>query len=116
MSLLLELIFAALALDHENPIQGGGGDPQPLRNGDVVLHVLVHGASADHQHMRTPEEVTGHVDAVFMLLGNFIVQEQGQEQKRADRRKASVIDRAAIPGGGFSVFKLVIAPEGGDVR
>ena len=61
------------------------GDPQPLRDGDVVFHRIVHGAAAHHQHTAAPQQVAGNVDAVLMLLGDGVIQKQRQEQKRADR-------------------------------
>lgn len=105
----------ALTLYRQDAVQGSGGDPQPLRDGNIVLHALIHGITADHQHMGTTEVVTRHVDAVLMLLGDAVRQEQRQEQQRADRRETGLIDRPAILGGGFGVLKLVIAPGGGDV-
>lgn len=51
-----------------------------------------------------------------MLLRNRIVEKQGQEQKRTDRRKTGVINGPAVTGGGFGVFKFVAAPGGSDVN
>ena len=57
--------------------------------------------AAHHQHMGAPQRVTAHVDPAFVLLGNGIVEEQGLEQRGADRRKASFIYGPAVPGGFF---------------
>ena len=35
------ILSAPLSLDGQNALKGGGGNPEPLGNGDVVLHVLV---------------------------------------------------------------------------
>ncbi len=72
-------------------------------------------AAADHQHMGAPEVVAGRVDAVLVLLGDAVLEEQRQEQQRADRRETGVVDRAAILGGVLSVLVLVLAPGGGDI-
>ena len=36
----------------------------------IIFHGFGHTVPADNQHMRTAEQVTAHVDAAFMLLGN----------------------------------------------
>ena len=109
-------ILAALAFNRQNTVQSGGGDPQPLGHGDVILHGLIHRTAADHQHRSAAEIVAGHVDPVLMLLGDAVLQKQRQEQKRADRRKSGLVDQAAVFGGVFGVLKLVVAPMGGDIR
>ena len=104
-----------LSLDGENPVQRGGGDPQALGGGDVVFHCLVHLAAADHQHTGAPEVVAGHVDAVLVLLGDAVLQEQRQEQQGADRGKTRVVHLTAPAGRVLGVLILVLAPGGGDI-
>ena len=72
--------------------------------------------AADHQHMGTAQQVTAHVDAVFVFLGNGVVEDQGQVQGRADGRKARLIHRAAILGSLLRRLAGVAAPRGGDIR
>ena len=43
-----------LALDGQDALQGGGGDPQALGHGDVVFHLLSDDMAADHQHPGAP--------------------------------------------------------------
>ena len=45
-------------------------------DGDVVFHLLSDDMAADHQHPRAPEQVTAHVDPVFMFLGHRIMEIQ----------------------------------------
>ena len=89
----------ALTLYRQDAVQGSGGDPQPLRDGNIVLHALIHGITADHQHMGTTEVVTRHVDAVLMLLGDAVRQEQhddvGEGQDYFNARVKPVDDRFA---------------------
>ena len=40
------ILSASLSLDGQNALKGGGGDPEPLSNGDVVLHGLGDGMTA----------------------------------------------------------------------
>ncbi len=82
---------AALPFDRKDALQRGRGDPQPLGHGDVVFHGLGDGMAAHHQHMRTPKQIAAHVDAVLMLLGDRVVQNQGQIQRRADRGETRLI-------------------------
>ena len=86
----------ALALHGQNALQGGGGDAQPLGDGDVVFHFLRDDMAADHQHTGAPEQVTANVDAVLVLLGYRVIEEQGQEQRGADGCIARLIDSPAI--------------------
>ena len=71
--------------------------------------------AAHHQHMRAFEQITGHVDPAFMLLGNGIIEEQGMEQRGADGRKARLIHAAAILRRLFCVFGIAAAPRSGDI-
>ena len=79
---------AALALDGQDALKGGGGDAQPLGHGNVVLHGLGDGMPAHHQHPGAAEQVAANVDAALVLLGNRVIEEKGQKQRRADRGKA----------------------------
>ncbi len=65
--------------------------------------------------MRTAEQVTAHVDAAFMLLGNSIIEKQGQVQRRTNRRKACLIHGAAILRRQFCVFAIAAEPCSGDI-
>ena len=105
-----------LSFDGEDAIQRCGGDPQPLGHGDVIFHGLGDGMAAHHQHMGAPQQVTAHVDAALVLLGNGVVEEQGQIQRGADGRKARLVHRPAVPGRLFRVFVVIAAPCGGDIR
>ena len=93
------ILSAPLSLDGQNALKGGGGDPEPLGNGDVVLHGLGDSMTAHHKHMRAAEQVAPHVYAALVLLGNGVVQEKGLIERGADGRKARLIDSAAILGG-----------------
>ncbi len=106
---------AALALDGQYALKGGGGDAQPLGHGDVVLHGLGDGMPAHHQHPGAPEQVAADVDAALVLLGNRVIEEKGQEQRRADRGKARIINRPAILRGQLRIFRVAAIPSGGDV-
>ena len=46
--------------------------------------------------MRTAEQVAPHVVAALMLLGNGVIEEKGLIERRADGRKARLIDSTAI--------------------
>jgi hypothetical protein len=61
--------------------------------------------------MRTAQKVAANVDAVFVLLRNSVVEEQRQEQDRAYRRKACVVNLAAVPGS-FLGVSMSSAPKG----
>lgn len=87
----MDILSASLSLDGQNALKGGGGDPEPLGNGDVVLHGLGDGMTAHHQHMRTAEQVAPHVDAALMFLWNGVIEEKGLIERRADRRKARLM-------------------------
>ena len=102
------ILSAPLSLDGQNALKGGGGDPQPLGNGDVVLHGLGDGMTAHHQHMRAAEQVAPHVDAALMLLGNGVIEEKRLIERRADRRKACLIHRAAILRCQLCVFMELV--------
>ena len=49
------ILSESLSLDGQNALKGSGGDPEPLGNGNVVLHGLGDDMTAHHQHMRTAE-------------------------------------------------------------
>ena len=66
--------------------------------------------------MRAAKQVTAHVDAALMLLGNGVVQEKGLIERGADGRKARLIDSAAILGGLLRRLAGVAAPCGGNIR
>jgi len=61
------ILSAPLSLDGQNALKGGSGDPEPLGNGDVVLHGLGDSMTAHYQHMRAAEQVAPHVDTALML-------------------------------------------------
>ena len=109
------ILSVPLSLDGQNAIKGGGGDPEPLGNGDVVLHGLGDGMTAHHQHMRAAEQVAPHVDTALMLLGNGVIEEKRLIERRADRRKARLIDSAAILGSLLRRLAGGAAPCGGDI-
>ena len=88
---------------------------QPFRRGNVIFHGFVHVSAADHQHMSTAQKVAGNVDAVLVFLRDGVVEEKRQGQNRADRRKARVVDFAAILRRILGVFDFIRAPRGGDV-
>ena len=44
--------MAALLVDGQDTVKGGGCDIEPLGNSNIILHILVHLAAADHKHMR----------------------------------------------------------------
>ncbi|CCL63121.1 hypothetical protein QGA_1775 [Clostridioides difficile CD181] len=106
---------AALPLDGEDALQGGGGDPQPLGHGDVIFHGLGHGAAADYQHMGAPKQVTAHVDAALMLLGDSVIEKQRVIQGRADGRESRIVHEAAILRRLLGVLTIAAAPCGGDI-
>lgn len=110
------ILSAPLSLDGQNALKGGGGDPEPLGNGDVVLHGLGDGMTAHHQHMRAAEQVAPHVDAALMLLGNGVIEEKRLIERRADRRKARLIHRAAILRRQLRVFVVAAYACGGNIR
>ena len=72
--------------------------------------------AAHHQHTGAPEQVAGHVQSVPVLLGHRIVEEQGQEQRRADGRVARLVHRTAVPGRLFRVLTVAAQPCGGNIR
>ena len=97
-------VALTLALYGQNALQGGGGDAQPLGDGDVVFHFLRDDMAAHHQHPGAPEQVAANVDAVLMLLGHRIVEKKGQEQRGADGGIARLVDGPAILRRLFRVF------------
>lgn len=105
-----------LSFDGEDALQRCGGDPQPLGHGDVVFHGLGDGMAAHHQHMGAPQQVAFHVNPTLVLLGNSVVEEQRQIQRGANRRKASLVHRQAVPGRLFRVLVVLAALCGGDIR
>ena len=107
---------AALTLYGQDAVQRGCRDPQPLGHGHIVFHAFRGDTAAHHQHMRAAEQVTAHVDATFMLLGNGVVQEKRLIERGADGRKARLIDSAAILGGLLRRLAGIAAPRGGDIR
>ncbi|EEG29722.1 hypothetical protein CLOSTMETH_02735 [[Clostridium] methylpentosum DSM 5476] len=106
---------AALALDGQDALKGGGGDAQPLGHGNVVLHGLGDGMPAHHQHPGAAEQVTANVDAALVFLGNRVIEEKGQKQRGADRGKARIVNRPAVLRGKLCVFRVAAIPSGGDV-
>ena len=56
------------------------------------------------------------VDAALMFLWNGVIEEKGLIERRADRRKARLIHRAAILRRQLCVFVVAAAPCGGNVR
>ena len=107
---------AALTLYGQDAVQRGCRDPQPLSNSHIVFHAFRGDTAAHHQHMRAAKQVTAHVDAALVLLGNGVVQEKGLIERGADGRKARLIDSAAILGGLLRRFAGIAAPRGGDIR
>ena len=55
------------------------------------------------------------LNAALMLLGNGVIEEKGLIERRADRRKARLIHRAAILRRQLRVFVIAAAPCGGDI-
>lgn len=41
--------MAALLVDGQDTVKGGGRDIEPLGNGNIILHILVHLTAADHK-------------------------------------------------------------------
>ena len=107
---------AALTLYGQDAVQRGCRDPQPLSNSHIVFHAFRGDTAAHHQHMRAAKQVTAHVDAALVLLGNGVVQEKGLIERGADGRKARLIDSTAILGGLLRRLAGVAAPRGGDIR
>ena len=108
-------LAAALSLDGQDALKGCCRNSQPLGHGNIIFHGFGHTVPANNQHMRTAEQVTAHVDAAFMLLGNSIIEKQGQVQGRANRRKACLIHGAAILRRQFCVFAIAAEPCSGDI-
>ena len=50
-----------------------------------------------------------------MFLWNGVIEEKGLIERRADRRKARLIHRAAILRRQLCVFVVAAAPRGGDI-
>ena len=101
---------ASLALHGQDTVQGGGGDPQALSGGNVILHGLVDAVAADHQHMRATQIVSRHIQPVLVFLGDFVLEKGGQEQNRADGRITGVVHLSAVGSSVLGVLILVVAP------
>ena len=106
---------APLSFDREDAVQRGSRDAQALGCCDVAFHRLIGAVAADHEDVAAPEEVPAHVDAVLVLLRDVVIEEQRQEQQRANGSKACVVDRAAILGRLLGVLIFIVAPCGGDI-
>ena len=52
------LLTAALALDGQDALKGGSGNPQALGHGNIIFHGLGDGMAAHHQDAGAPEQVT----------------------------------------------------------
>ena len=99
-----------LALHGQDAVQGGGGNPQALGGGNVILHGLVDAVAADHQHMGTAQVVPRHIQTVLVFLGNVVLEEGGQEQHRADGRIPGVVHLTAVGRSVLGVLILAVAP------
>src|SRR5699024_10421447 len=88
----------------------GGGDPQALGGGNVILHGLVDTVAADHQHMGPAQVVPRHIQPVLVFLGNLVLEEGRQEQHRADGRIPGVVHLTAVGRSVLSVLILAVAP------
>lgn len=54
--------MAALLVDGQDTVKGGGCDIEPLGNSNIILHILVHLAAADHKHMRAAQHIRTYLD------------------------------------------------------
>ena len=45
--------MAALLVDGKDTVKGGGRDIEPLGNGNIIFHILVHLAAADAVYLDT---------------------------------------------------------------
>ena len=105
-----------LALDGEDAVQGGGGDPQPLGHSDVIFYRFIDIAPAYHQHAGAPEQVAPHINTAFMLLRHRVIEEQRQIEHRADGGISRIIDNAAVFSCLLHDLALAAAPCGGHIR
>ena len=101
---------ASLALHGQDTVQGGGGDPQALGGGNVILHGLVDAVAADHQHMGPAQVVPRHIQPVLVFLGNLVFEEGRQEQHRADGRIPGVVHLTTVGRSVLGVLILAVAP------
>ena len=108
--------MAALLVDRQDTVKGGGRDVQPLGNGNIVFHILVHLVTADHKYMRAAQHIPAHINPVFVFLRDSVVDEQWQIKNRANRRKARLVCHAAIAGGQLHIGIRIAAPCGGNIR
>ena len=88
----------------------------PAKSKNYMLYCNGNFMTAHHQHMRAAEQVAPHVDTALMLLGNGVIEEKGLIERRADRRKASLVDSTAILRRQLCVFVVAAAPRGGNIR
>ncbi|EQH13768.1 hypothetical protein QKU_1453 [Clostridioides difficile DA00203] len=105
-----------LALDSEDAVQGGGGDPKPLGHRDVIFHRFIDMAPAYYQHTGAPEQVAPHVNTAFMLLRHRVIEEQRQIEHRADGGIPRIVDNTAIFSRLLHNLALAAAPCGGHIR
>jgi len=66
-------LLTPLFFDRQDAAERGGGDAQPLRDGDIVLNRLRYPVPTHDQHMGAAQEVAGHIDGVFVFLRDFVV-------------------------------------------
>lgn len=107
--------MAALLVDGQDTVKGGGCDIEPLGNSNIILHILVHLAAADHKHMRAAQHIPAHINPVLVFLRDSVVDEQRQVENGADRRKARFVCHTAIAGGQLHIRVRFAAPCGGNV-
>lgn len=69
---------APLAFDGQDTLQGGGGDPQPLGNGDVILHCFIDIIPAHHQHTGAPEQIAPHINTALCSSGTTSLRNNGR--------------------------------------
>lgn len=93
---LISATSVSLSLDGKNTVKRSSCDTKTLGNGDVVLHSIGDGMTTYHQNMRTTKQVTAHINAAFVLLGNCVHKEQGQIERGTDGRIARLIHGAAV--------------------
>ena len=107
--------MAALLVDGQDTVKGGGRDIEPLGNSNIILHILVHLAAADHKHMGAAQHIPAHINPVLVFLRDSVVDEQRQIENGADRRKARFVCHPAVAGRKLHIRVGVTAPCGGDV-
>ena len=122
---LLELINASEAREDDEEYQSPVDllfadleerDPDHFAVKQYRKYKLAAGVAAHHQHMGSPQQVTAHINAAFVFLGNGIVEEQRQVKGRADGGKSRLIHSTAILRRPFCIFAVAAVPCGGDVR